>query len=78
MPEKSEADKPTGGWSVLLVPSEDAELLLETLSMDAKSRYFDRALRVKIEKSLDKVTEFEVSHAQAMAVQELLLPRQPK
>lgn len=78
MPVQTKADKPTGGWSVLLVPSEDAELLLETLSMDAKSRYFDRALRVKIEQSLDKVTEFEVTHAQAMAVQELLLPRQPK
>jgi len=72
MPEKT--NKPAPGWSVLLVPTEDAELLMETLSMDAKSRHFDRELRLKIEKSLDQVTEFEVAHEQAMAVQTLLLP----
>jgi hypothetical protein len=72
MPDKTE--KPAVGWSVLLVPSADAELLLETLRLDSESRVFDRALRVKIERALDQVTEFEVTHAKAMAVQELLLP----
>lgn len=71
MPEKSTEPE---GWSVLLVPTADVELLLATLAADAKSRAFDRALRLKIERALDNVTEFEVTYTKAMAVQELLVP----